>query len=174
MRTVDKTEALELLEQNRRELLGDEDGCVMCALTRRAPRSAELVAESRHGVVLLDRFATREGHLLVLSREHCEDTLELGWARYQELQELAYRGVQTVTRTLRPLRVFVAVLGASVPLPMSFPHFHIHVLPVYDADERARPAHVLSWSAGVLIYEEEEARTLAARLRDAWPSAVSE
>jgi diadenosine tetraphosphate (Ap4A) HIT family hydrolase len=51
---------------------------------------------------------------------------------------------------------------------MSFPHFHIHVLPVYDTDARARPAHVLSWSAGVLVYEDAEAAALAERLRAAW------
>jgi len=51
---------------------------------------------------------------------------------------------------------------------MSFPHFHIHVLPVYDTDERARPAHVFSWSAGVLVYEDDEAHALSERLREAW------
>jgi hypothetical protein len=29
---------------------------------------------------------------------------------------------------------------------------------------------VFSWSAGVLVYEDDEARELAARLRAAWPA----
>jgi hypothetical protein len=45
----------------------------------------------------------------------------------------------------------------------------VHVLPLYETGEGARPAHVFSWSAGVLVYEDEEARDLAARLRAAWP-----
>lgn len=167
-RTIEKPEALALLAENRRELLGEQEGCVLCALVSRAGRAAELIHESEHGVVLLDRFGTREGHLLVLARPHVEDTLELGWPAYQELQRLAYEAARVVTRVLAPARVFIAVLGASAALPMSFPHFHIHVLPVYDTDERARPAHVFSWSAGVLVYEDAEARELAARLRAAW------
>jgi diadenosine tetraphosphate (Ap4A) HIT family hydrolase len=167
-RIVEKPEALSLLAENRRELLGEQDGCVMCALVARAGSAAELIREGEHGVMLLDRFGTREGHLLVIARAHVEDTLELGFDVYQELQRLAYEGAQALTRVLAPARVFIAVLGASAALPMSFPHFHIHVLPVYETDERARPAYVFSWSAGVLVYEDAEARALAQRLRAAW------
>lgn len=53
---------------------------------------------------------------------------------------------------------------------MSFPHFHVHVLPVYETGDGARPAHVFSWSAGVLVYEDAEAGELARTLRAAWPS----
>jgi diadenosine tetraphosphate (Ap4A) HIT family hydrolase len=140
----------------------------MCALVARASSAAELIHETEHGVVLLDRFGTREGHLLVVSRAHVEDTLNLGFGVYQELQRLAYEGAGVLTRVLAPARVFIAVLGASAALPMSFPHFHIHVLPVYETDERARPAYVFSWSAGVLVYEDAEAQALVQRLRAAW------
>jgi diadenosine tetraphosphate (Ap4A) HIT family hydrolase len=169
-RTVEKPEALELLAQNRRALLGEADGCVMCALVRRAPESPELVAESTNGVVLLDRFGSRPGHSIVISKPHIEDTTALGWPIYGELQRLAYDACSAIERAFAPARTFVAVLGASEQLPMSFPHFHIHVLPIFETDERARPAHVFSWSSGVLVYEDEEAREFTARLRAAWPA----
>jgi diadenosine tetraphosphate (Ap4A) HIT family hydrolase len=168
-RTVEKPEALELLAENRRALLGGDDGCVMCALVRRSRESPELLAESAAGVVMLDRFGSRPGHAIVIARGHVEDTTALGWPVYAELQRLAYQACTALERTLAPARTFVAVLGASAQLPMSFPHFHVHVLPVYDTDERARPAHVFSWSAGVLVYDDDEARELATRLRAAWP-----
>jgi len=169
-RTVEKPEALELLAENRRALLGDGDGCVMCALVERSRESPELLAESRAGVVMLDRFGSRPGHALVIARRHVEETTALGWPEYAELQRLAYQACGALERTLAPARTFVAVLGASAQVPMSFPHFHVHVLPVYETGEGARPAQVFSWSAGVLVYEDEEARELAARLRAAWPS----
>jgi diadenosine tetraphosphate (Ap4A) HIT family hydrolase len=164
-----KPEALELLAENRRLLLDGGDGCVMCALVKRAPSSPELLAESERGVVLLDRFGSRPGHAIVIAREHVEETTKLGWATYAELQRLAYDATTALERVLAPARTFVAVLGATAALPMSFPHFHVHVLPVYESGEGARPAHVFSWSAGVLVYDDEEARELAARLRAAWP-----
>jgi histidine triad (HIT) family protein len=172
-RTVEKPEALELLAANRHALLGTTDGCVMCALVRRALESPELIAENAHGVVLLDRFGSRPGHSLVISKRHIEDTTALGWPVYAELQALAYGACSAIERTLSPARTFVAVLGASAQVPMSFPHFHIHVLPVFETDERARPAHVFSWSNGVLVYEDEEARALAANLRAAWPADLA-
>jgi len=89
---------------------------------------------------------------------------------YADLQALAYQACTALERVLEPVRTFVAVLGASRGLPMSFPHFHVHVLPVYETGEGARPAHVFSWSIGVLVYEDAEARELAAKLRAAWPS----
>ncbi len=168
-RTVEKPEALALLAENRRLLLDGGDGCIMCALVRRAPEAAERLAENVHGVALLDRFGSRPGHAIVIAKPHIEETTALGWPMYAELQRLAYEASAAIERVLAPARTFVAVLGASEQLPMSFPHFHIHVLPVFERDERARPAHVFSWSSGVLVYEDDEARALAARLRAAWP-----
>jgi diadenosine tetraphosphate (Ap4A) HIT family hydrolase len=170
-RTVQKPEALELLAENRRKLLGDAGGCVMCALVARARDSAELLAESEHGVVVLDRFGSRPGHAIVNARRHVEKATELGWPVYSELQRLAYETCTALERALEPVRTFVAVLGASEELPMSFPHFHVHVLPLYENGPETRPAHVFSWSIGVLVYEDDEARELAAKLRAAWPRA---
>jgi diadenosine tetraphosphate (Ap4A) HIT family hydrolase len=165
-----KPEALELLAENRRTILERGDECVMCALVKRAAGSTELLAESERGVVLLDRFGSRTGHAIVIAREHVEETTKLGWPTYAELQHLAYDAGIAIERTLAPARTFVAVLGASAQLPMSFPHFHIHVIPVYETGDGARPAHVFSWSRGVLVYDDEEARELATRLRAAWPT----
>lgn len=170
-RTTQKPEALELLEKNRRELLPNGEGCVMCALVRRARERDELLSESEHGVALLDRFGSREGHLIIVSRRHVEDTADLPWEAYADLQRLAYDASAVLRAALNPARIFIAILGASSELPMSFPHFHVHVLPVYHTDERARPAFVFSWSAGVLVYTDEEARELAARLRKEWNAA---
>jgi diadenosine tetraphosphate (Ap4A) HIT family hydrolase len=169
-RTVGKPEALELLAENRRVLLAGADGCVMCALVKRATYSTELLAENEHGVALLDRFGSRPGHTIVIARAHVEETTKLAWPAYAALQRLAYEATQALDRAFSPARTFVAVLGASEELPMSFPHFHIHVLPVYERGEGARPAHVFSWSVGVLVYEDDEARDFSARLRAAWPA----
>ena len=177
MRRVEKPEALELLALNRRVLLGDDsEGCVMCALVTLVERDRgrpELLAENEHGVVLLDRFGSTRGHVLVISRQHLLDTAELPWPVYRELQQLNYQACCALRRAFQPARIFSAVLGASAELPMSFPHFHIHALPVYDRDERARPAHVFSWTSGVLVYDEEDIVQVSGELRAAWPASGS-
>ena len=174
MRRVEKPEALELLALNRRALLGDDsDGCVMCALVtqvERDPNRPELLAENQHGVAIVDRFGSARGHVLVISRQHLLDTAELPWPVYCELQQLNYQACCALRRAFQPARIFSAILGASAELPMSFPHFHIHALPVYDRDERARPAHVFSWTSGVLVYDEEDVQQVSRELRAVWPS----
>jgi diadenosine tetraphosphate (Ap4A) HIT family hydrolase len=173
-RVVGKAEAMALLAAEREALLGKEPGCVLCALVRRAREGSNLIAENEHGVALLDRFASRHGHVVVLSRPHVEQTTALGHTAYTELQRLAYDACVAVERCFSPVRTFVAVLGASESVPMSFPHFHIHVLPVYETGEAARPANVFSWTtAGIVIYDDAEARELVRRLKSSWPESHS-
>ena len=52
---------------------------------------------------------------------------------------------------------------------MTYSHYHVHVIPVYETDERARPARVLSWSEGVVMYDDDEALQLRQRVASAWP-----
>jgi diadenosine tetraphosphate (Ap4A) HIT family hydrolase len=168
MRVVDKAEALALLETHARALVPG-GGCVLCALAQK--RDSDVVRESEHGVVVLDRFACRAGHLLVIARRHVEKATLLGWATYVELQRLGFEATHALERLLAPKRVFVAALGNATALPMSFPHYHLHVVPVAEDDERARPAHVLSWSSGVVVYGEEDAAEWVEKLRAVWPNS---
>jgi histidine triad (HIT) family protein len=165
-----KDDALEELEAERREqsLLGI---CTMCHLA--SPSSdTPIIAESEHGVVVLDGFAATAGHLLVIARQHLERPADIPWVVYSDLQHLVWRANRCVEEVLRPVRVYTAALGSAAPLPMSFPHFHVHVVPIYTTDEEARPARVFSWSSGVVRYEPGEAEQLAHDLRQSWASAA--
>jgi hypothetical protein len=58
--------------------------------------------------------------------------------------------------------VFVAALGSAVQRPMSFPHVHLHVVPLADDD---RPADVFTWENGVYVFDDAaEERAMHARL----------
>ena len=107
----------------------------------------------------------------MIAKQHVEDAFDLDWPRYAALQRLAYDTALALRAAFAPVRSYVALLGASEGLPTSFPHVHTHVLPVYTTDERARPAHVFSWSTGVLVYDDDEALELAARIRGAFAPA---
>lgn len=163
---LDKDQALERLATEV-HLSAGFGGCVMCRLAN-AAHAQNWIAESDHGAVVLDGYAATRGHLLVIAKEHAERTSQLDWPVFCDLQRLVWEASQVVERELKPERVYVATLGASRQLPMSFPHFHVHVVPVYETDERARPAHVFSWSSGVVHYEAEEAVQLSDCLRGAW------
>lgn len=167
---LSKDEALQELERER-DLSQAFGGCVMCRLA--CPSNAHhWLADNEHGVVVLDGYGSTLGHLLVISKPHIERTTELEPRAFLALQGLVWEANQALERELQPERVYVATLGSSKQLAMSFPHFHSHVVPVYETDERARPAHVFSWSSGVERYRPDDFARLEDRLRGAWPGNV--
>jgi histidine triad (HIT) family protein len=169
---LNKDEALEQLEQERAQSTAF-GGCVMCRLG--SPLNAhDWIADSEHGVVVLDGYGATRGHLLVISKGHVERTSQLTWDVYSDLQRLVWQSTRVVEQELKPRRVYVAALGASEQLPMSFPHYHCHVVPVYEAGDAARPSNVFSWSGGVERYSQEEAQKLAERLRGAWSAHLTQ
>lgn len=139
----------------------------MCALASGAGRPPPLV-ETEAAVVVLDRFARRRGHLLVIARPHVERVEDVPWELYVAVERLVFEARRALQRLLDPAQIYTATLGAVTPLPMSFAHFHTHVIPVPEVDERARPARVLSWSEGVYVYDDEEAAALRGAILDAW------
>lgn len=164
MRRLSKDEALRALAD-----AAPPGCCVMCELAA-GTRDAELVVHrDADAVVLLDRFAAAPGHLLVVLARHVEHVAALPLDTYQRVQALAWRACRLLDAELAPRRTFVASLGASTPLPTTFPHFHLHVVPLTEDGEAARPARVFSWSEGVWVFESrDEAVALAERLRRAW------
>jgi diadenosine tetraphosphate (Ap4A) HIT family hydrolase len=171
VRRIEKPEALALLEREREALPARFEGCAMCGLAGRHPADVAVLAEGRHAVVVLDRYATRRGHVLVVLRRHAEAVADLAWDEYADVQRLAWEASRALTRVLSPKRVFVAALGSPVRLPMSFPHHHVHVIPLFDGGEEDRPAAVLTWTRGVFVYDPDEVSELAASLRGAWERA---
>lgn len=168
---VEKEVALSKLSAQRRQWGLAEDECTMCALVEGRGTPAPLF-ENDEAIVVLDRFGAREGHLLLIVREHLEHVTDLGRERHRRVFDLCYDACEALQRALSPTRVFVAALGAPKAVPMSFPHFHVHLIPLFEEDERTRPARVFSWTDGVVTYDEEQAQKLAERICSAWPASA--
>lgn len=172
MEVVSKEDALERLFAHRTRILRDGETCVMCALVR-GQSALPFIAQSEHAAVLLDRFACRAGHLMVIPRQHVERLSDLPWPVFVEVQRLVYDAHRALDACFAPARIFTATLGAAVELPMTYAHHHVHVIPVTETGERARPARVLSWSEGVVVYDDDEALALSHRLAEHWPRPTS-
>lgn len=160
-RRLSRDEALAALRAS-----GD-DRCAMCLLADPAHLPDDVLFASEHATVRLDRFGATHGHLLAVLRGHETRLESLSWERVQALHHAAWRSSQALRNTLDPARIWTAAMGAPEALPMSFPHCHVHVIPVYEGGEAARPARVLSWTSGVVVYDDDEARVLVRTLRDA-------
>lgn len=168
MRFVPKAEALAIVERERAAIEARFGGCAMCAAIA-DPAGRHVLAQDDVAVCVLDRFAARPGHVVVILRRHCESIAEMPFEEYAAVQRLAWEAARALTAVMAPRRVYVASLGATARIATSFPHHHVHVIPLTDGGERDRPAEVLTWSRGVHLYEPGEAERFAEELRAAWP-----
>jgi diadenosine tetraphosphate (Ap4A) HIT family hydrolase len=151
--------------------------CAMCDLASDAGDRSVVVRDDEHAVVVLDRYASTRGNLLVVLRSHVERITDLPLATHLEIQRIVWEANATLEKVFAPRRIYTATLGspsspALDPPAMSFPHLHVHVIPIHEDGESARPAAVFSWSAGVWLYDEGEAEALAGDLRAAWIPSV--
>jgi histidine triad (HIT) family protein len=138
--------------------------CIPCELAR----TADPIVGSEHAVAVLDRYACRPGHVLVVLRRHAENIAALAWPEYADLQQLAWRIARGLDRVLAPRRIYIAALGSAEPLAVSFPHVHLHVVPLADGGEADRPANVFTWAHGMYVFESaDEEASLRDRLRTA-------
>jgi diadenosine tetraphosphate (Ap4A) HIT family hydrolase len=165
---LSRDEALSALARASAQLPARFAGCAMCALSAEGAEGVEVLAANAAAVVVLDAFWARRGHMLVVLRRHVESIAALPWEEYAAVQRLAWEAARAAERALGARRIYVAALGSVTPLPTTFPHHHVHVIPLHDGGEADRPARVLTWSEGVGVYAEGEAEEMAAMLRRAW------
>ena len=167
MPRIDKQEALARAAAERARLSQNHGGCVMCALAAGFYEDVEVLGRTEHAIAVLDRFAARRGHVVVVLRRHVESIADLSWEEWQGVQKLTFEATRALQKALSPRRIFVASLGAATARVNSFPHHHVHVIPL-DADgDEERPARVFSWEHGVFVYDDREARELGDRIREA-------
>ncbi len=156
-RTISREQALERIAAEAR------GGCFLCALAREPP----LVA-GEHALVTMPRYAVRWGHAMVVTRAHVTRFSECELGAWSEASALGWRTARAIEAALGPVRCYVAALGsARDDLPMTCPHLHLHVVPIYDKDDK--PSDVLTWSHGVVIGDDDERRALCEALRAHWP-----
>lgn len=140
-----------------------DDVCLVCAMRDGKLGAPHVVARGRHCRVVLARYAVRVGHALVLVDEHVTRFADVDDAAWAEATGLALSTARRIERVLQPVRCYVASLGsAEAGVPMSSPHLHLHVVPIYDPGDK--PSRVLTWAHGVIAPSDDELADLAAKL----------
>lgn len=146
---------------------GGQPACLMCALLERRVGPLYVVHEDEHDLVMLPRYVRRWGHVMVVPRVHVTTYQGVPPEVWARTSATAHRAARMVERTLRPLRCYLASVGSSAgELTQTSMHLHMHVIPLFAAEDR--PADVFSWAEGVLVGEPHEWAELLQRYRDAW------
>jgi diadenosine tetraphosphate (Ap4A) HIT family hydrolase len=113
------------------------------------------VARSKFASLYFNRYPLRWGHALVIAHTHVIAWSDLSRQANDDAQQLIYDFAQCLERVLGAKRVYVAALGTTqVGLPMTSPHLHWHIVPLFEQGER--PADVFTWEHGVYQATDDE------------------
>lgn len=157
---ISREEALTRIASER----GDT-GCLICAIRSGEAGPVWTIREGPHTHSVLSRYPRNWGQAMVLMKRHTTTYTEVTPGEWLEGCLEAQRIAARIEVTLKPLRCYISSLGTwRKDLPMSSPHLHIHIDPVYNAEDR--PRTIFTHSLGVLEAEEAEWMTLRGLLAD--------
>ncbi len=146
---------------------GGSHCCLMCAIIARRVGAVYVLFEDEEMIVMLPRYVRRWGHVLVIPKAHVTAFGAIDPALWARAGSFAHHAACLVERVMAPRRVYVASTGSSAgELTQSSMHLHIHVIPLYEPDDK--PADIFSWKEGIWVAEHEEWAALQKRYKDAW------
>lgn len=145
---------------------GGTPDCLMCAIRNRAVGPVHAIHEDEETLVMLPRYVTRWGQIMVLPKAHAVRFGEVAPALWARVDALAHRAARVVERSRRPWRVYVASTGSGAELTQSSMHLHVHVIPLQDPGDK--PSSIFSWQEGVLVGADEEWAALRRDYLEAW------
>ncbi|HFE46048.1 MAG TPA: HIT family protein [Nannocystis exedens] len=157
------------LQQIRAE--GGQPSCLMCSIIDRQVGPVYAIHEDTSSLVMLPRYVRRWGHVMIVPKKHITNFTAASAPLWAETSALAHRSAQMVEAVMKPRRCYMASTGSSAgELTQTSRHLHVHIIPLYTADDK--PSDIFSWSAGVYVGEPEEWRELQRRYVDAWAHLV--
>lgn len=111
------------------------NGCVFCKSAEEGVGFKTLcLYQSKHAMVVLNKFPYNSGHILVIPKRHVADFDLLSKVEYQDLHQVLQLGVRVLRQTYQPAGFNVglnlgAVAGAGIP-----EHLHYHIVPRWAGD----------------------------------------
>ncbi|MCE2974361.1 MAG: HIT domain-containing protein, partial [Sediminibacterium sp.] len=106
----------------------EPQGCVFCAAAVSDPSVESLCFhQTKHSMMMLNKFPYNSGHILILPRRHVGDLTLLSDEEYFDLQSLVRAGFHLLNQVYRPGGLNFglnhgAVAGAGIP-----DHLHYHL-----------------------------------------------
>jgi diadenosine tetraphosphate (Ap4A) HIT family hydrolase len=159
---ISRAEALDRIRVERREA-----PCLMCGILERKVGAVYAIHEDDEFLVSLPVYVRRWGQILVTPRAHVTSYLEVDTASWARANAIALHAARVVERVRKPRRIYLASTGSSAgELLNCSVHLHIHVIPLYEPDDK--PSDVFSWQEGVYVADPEEWEALRREYLAAW------
>ena len=115
-------------------------GCVFCnAIEAGAMLESLIVHQSKHSIVVLNKYPYNTGHVLVVPKKHCAHAEDLSSAEYSDFQNVTLDSIRVLKKSFNCAGLNVGMnlgyaAGAGIP-----DHLHQHVIPRWVGDMNFLP-----------------------------------
>lgn len=119
---------------------GNDGGCIFCAKNlQEQPREALVLTETKHSLVMLNKYPYNNGHLLLAPKRHENKLDDLPQNEHSDLQETLRRSVAIVRAVLNPGGINLGMnLGKCAGAGVE-DHLHWHLVPRWEGDTNFMP-----------------------------------
>jgi ATP adenylyltransferase len=117
-----------------------DNGCIFCAKQRQIDqREALVLTQTKHSVVMLNKYPYNNGHLLLAPKRHESKLDDLPAEEHADLQDALRRSVTIVRAVLKPGGLNLGMnLGKCAGAGVE-DHLHWHVVPRWEGDTNFMP-----------------------------------
>ncbi|HEY3306017.1 MAG TPA: HIT domain-containing protein [Candidatus Binatia bacterium] len=119
---------------------GKTPGCIFCDRPREKDlRSALILAETAHSVVMLNKYPYNSGHVLLAPKRHENQLSSLPQEEYRDLSETLRLSVEILRQAYQPGGFNLGMnLGKCAGAGVE-DHLHWHVVPRWEGDTNFMP-----------------------------------
>ena len=117
-----------------------DEGCIFCTKHREADARAALVlAQTRHTVVMMNKYPYNNGHLLIAPKLHESSLAQLPGEAFVDLNEVLRQAVEIVRQAFNPGGINLGMnLGKCAGAGIEA-HLHWHIVPRWEGDTNFMP-----------------------------------
>ena len=108
--------------------------CVFCEIII-GNINARKLYETEHSIAILDAFPLKDGHSLVISKSHKPKIQDLSLTENREIFDTMHLLTEKIEKSMNCNSSLIGIHNGK-DAGQEIPHFHIHVIPIADSDER--------------------------------------
>ncbi|MDD3570780.1 MAG: HIT family protein [Lachnospiraceae bacterium] len=108
------------------------DNCIFCKIIKGEIPSATIF-ENEEFKVILDRFPSNQGHVLIMPKQHCTNIFDIDPDKAGRLFSLAVKIAGVMKKSLGFTDMNIVQNNGEIA-GQTVHHFHMHLIPRYEND----------------------------------------
>jgi histidine triad (HIT) family protein len=109
------------------------DLCIFCEIIK-GKIKARKIYETKHSIAVLDAFPLKEGHTLIISKNHKTKVEDLSAEENTDVFSTLHFLTSHIEKTFESNSTLIAIHNGK-EAGQDIPHVHIHIIPIKKSDQ---------------------------------------